>query len=129
LNLKPSKIEANRDIMKFEKGKPKTGGREKGATNKVTKDLRESIKALLEEQFDQVAADLRSLDPKSRAEIWLKLAEFVLPKLQRSQVDATLSLPEVDNRQTTVLNIAYRGENGPLKLTSTRANQKREGGQ
>ncbi len=55
--------------MKFEKGKPKTGGREKGATNKVTKDLRESIKALLEEQFDQVAADLRSLDPKSRAEI------------------------------------------------------------
>ncbi len=115
--------------MKFEKGKPKTGGREKGATNKVTKDLRESIKALLEEQFDQVAADLRSLDPKSRAEIWLKLAEFVLPKLQRSQVDATLSLPEVDNRQTTVLNIAYRGENGPLKLTSTRANLKREGGQ
>ncbi|HPG54623.1 MAG TPA: hypothetical protein PL134_09590 [Smithellaceae bacterium] len=106
--------------MKFEKGKPKTGGREKGIANKVTKDLRESIKALLEEQFEQVAADLKGLEPKSRVEAWLKLAEFVLPKLQRTEIDAALSTPEADSRPITVLEISYRGENGPLKLESSK---------
>ena len=116
--------------MPFEKGKSgNPAGRKTGTLNTINRDLRERIQALLEEQFEQVAADLKGLEPKLRVEAWLKLLEFALPKLHRSQVDASLSLPEADNRQITVLNIAYRGDNGPLKLTSTRANQKREGGQ
>lgn len=71
--------------MKFEKGKPKSGGRKKGTPNIVTKDLRDRIRELLEKQFDQVAVDLAGLDPKDRVNAWLKLSEFVLPKLQRSE--------------------------------------------
>lgn len=71
--------------MGFEKGRPKSGGRKKGTANAVTKDLRERIRELLESQFEQVAADLAGLDPKDRVHAWLKMSEFVLPKLQRSE--------------------------------------------
>jgi len=47
--------------------------------------LRERVKALLESQFEQVAFDLAGLEPKEGVNVWLKLSEFVLPKLQRSE--------------------------------------------
>lgn len=94
--------------MTFQKGKLKTGGRAIGTPNTINRELRERLKALLEEQFEQVVADLKSLEPKLRVEAWLKMAEFVLPKLQRTEVDAALTLPDADNRPITVLQIAFR---------------------
>lgn len=41
---------------------------------------------LLESQFEQVVLDMESLEPKERVSTWLKLAEYVLPKLTRSEV-------------------------------------------
>lgn len=75
----------NERHMAFEKGKPKSGGRKKGTANAVTKDLRERVRELLESQFEQVADDFAGLDPKDKIHAWLKLTEFVLPKLQRSE--------------------------------------------
>jgi hypothetical protein len=72
--------------MPFEKGKSgNPRGRKKGTQNAVNKDLRERVKDLLESQFDQVVLDLAGLEPKERVNAWLKLSEFVLPKLQRSE--------------------------------------------
>ena len=69
------------------------------ATNAINKDLRERVKALLESQFEQVAFDLAGLEPKEGVNVWLKLSEFVLPKLQRSEtvIDfSKLSDAEID---------------------------------
>jgi len=77
--------------MKFEKGKPKSGGRKKGTPNAVTKDLRERIRELLESKFEQVEADFSSLEPKDRLNAWLKMSEFVLPKMQRNELSFDLS--------------------------------------
>jgi len=55
----------------------------KGKPNKVNQELRERIKLLLEENFEQFEKDLKSLQPKERVQATLKLFEFTVPKLQR----------------------------------------------
>lgn len=72
--------------MPFKKGfsgNPK--GRATGAANKVNRDLREIVRALVEDNAEQVRQDLAALDPKERVSAWLKLTEFILPKLQRTE--------------------------------------------
>lgn len=86
--------------MPFEKGKSgNPRGRKKGTQNAVNRDLRERVRDLLESQFDQIALDLAGLEAKDRVNAWLKLSEFVLPKLQRSEtvIDfSKLSETEID---------------------------------
>jgi hypothetical protein len=86
--------------MPFEKGKSgNPRGRKKGTQNAVNRDLRERVRDLLESQFEQVAIDLAGLEPRDRVNAWLKLSEFVLPKLQRSEtvIDfSKLSDAEID---------------------------------
>ncbi len=78
--------------MPFKKGESgNPNGRIKGTPNVITKDLRERVRELLESQFEQVAADLASLEPKDRVNTWLKMSEFVLPKLQRTETVFDLS--------------------------------------
>lgn len=78
--------------MPFKKGKSgNPNGRTKGTPNTITKDLCERVRELLESQFEQVAADLASLEPKDRVNAWLKMSEFVLPKLQRTETTFDLS--------------------------------------
>lgn len=85
--------------MPFTKGKPKTGGRTKGTPNTANRDLREVVRALVEDNAEQVRQDLAALDPKERVNAWLKLTEFVVPKLQRTETTfdfSTMPPGEVD---------------------------------
>lgn len=67
--------------MPFEKGHSgNPNGRKTGTPNAINRDLRERIRDLLENQFEQVTNDLLSLEPKDRVNAWLKMSEFVLPK-------------------------------------------------
>jgi len=71
--------------MPYTKGKTKTGGRNKGTPNKTTGELREHLQTIVEGFADQVEKDLKGLPPRERVNLWLRLAEFVLPKLQRTE--------------------------------------------
>lgn len=73
----------------FEKGKQKTGGRAKGTPNALNRELREVVRELVEGNAERIRADLEALEPLERVNAWLKLAEFVLPKLQRSELNIT----------------------------------------
>lgn len=90
----------------FEKGKQKTGGRAKGTPNALNRELREVVRELVEGNAERIRADLEALEPLERVNAWLKLAEFVLPKLQRSEVNVTKE-PE---QQTTWV-IALQADN------------------
>ena len=82
--------------MPFTKGKSgNPNGRKVGTPNGVTGALRERVQRLLESQFERVVLDMESLEPKERVNAWLKLAEYVLPKLNRSEVliDQETNLP------------------------------------
>lgn len=69
----------------------KGGGRVKGSQNKATGALREFINDFVNDNKDKVQADFDSLEPKERIDAIIKLMEFAVPKLQRTQLEADVS--------------------------------------
>lgn len=88
----------------FQQGNP---GRQKGSVNKTTKAQKEGIlKALvlLDTTFEQ---DIAEMTAKERVDVWLQLQEFILPKLQRTQVEV-----EGQIEQLTKITFEVVGGNG-----------------
>lgn len=56
-------------------------GRPAGSQNKLTKELREALKAVISDEIQALPAYLRKLDDKERVDALIKLMQFVLPKL------------------------------------------------
>ena len=76
-------------------GKPKTGGRQPGVTNKTTADARAAIAQFVDgnahrltEWLDRVAED----NPEKAFQLFQSVIEYHVPKLQRT--DTTLSGPD-----------------------------------
>lgn len=63
----------------------KTGGRELGTPNKLTADLRERISDFLNENWEQIEKDFKTLEPEKRVMLFEKLLQFTLPRLQTIQ--------------------------------------------
>ena len=62
-------------------------GRAKGSQNKNIAPIREKFQQLLESySIELMTKDLKSVEPAERLRIVTGLAEFIVPKLQRSEV-------------------------------------------
>lgn len=75
--------------MPFKKGQPKIGGRKKGSVNLVTRTVKEAIQYALDENSENLVKWLESAGKKSGGQgifAYTALAEFVQPKLSRSEV-------------------------------------------
>lgn len=59
----------------------KTGGRVAGTPNKVTKELRNTLKAAIEGELDRLSASLAELPAKERLEVLVKLMPYAMPKI------------------------------------------------
>ena len=57
----------------------KNGGRQKGTPNKITRELREVLKNILYQEYQNLPEMLDKLDARSRLEMINKLSRFVLP--------------------------------------------------
>lgn len=88
-----SKVGEDRNVKR-----PKTGGRARGTPNKTTREFRETVKALLEKNADNVAIWLEQVAtgvggkepaPDKALDLLAKLAEYAAPKLARMEVDHT----------------------------------------
>lgn len=90
------------------KGLPKTGGRQKGVSNKVSAEFRETVRQLLEDNADNVRRWLAEVaegdgsentkpDPGKALDLLVKLAEFAAPKLSR--VEGHVSTEEQTHEQ------------------------------
>jgi hypothetical protein len=78
--------------MAFKKGKPKTGGRKKGVTNVVQKDIKEAFKRLLENNLDNMTIWIEKIGKKNPSyafTLMLQLAEYNIPKLSRAEMTGT----------------------------------------
>ena len=84
-------IDSKPIIPKGRKG-PKRGttnnpkGRGKGVQNKITKDIKESFKLLVENNLEKMQSYFDVLwgeDPAKAYDVLIKLSEFVVPKLAR----------------------------------------------
>ncbi len=60
----------------------KSGGRQKGTSNKLTRELRDTLKDFTIGSADEaIAAFHRIGDPEKKFALWLKALEFNVPKL------------------------------------------------
>lgn len=60
----------------------KTGGRTKGTTNRMTKEIRAVLKDVIGEQLESMPDVLATLEPKEKLEFIIKLMPYVLPKVE-----------------------------------------------
>ena len=69
--------------MPFEKGHQKKGGRKQGIPNKSTKQIRELLNIVLQEEIGRVPEHFNAItDPKQRLDALAKLLPFIAPKMQ-----------------------------------------------
>lgn len=71
--------------------RPKTGGRTKGTSNRVTSMTKDIINQLLGDYQESglMATDFAALEPKDRLTIAEKLMQYTMPKMQSTAVDLT----------------------------------------
>jgi len=60
----------------------KTGGRKKGTPNKLTKEIRSTLKNVLFDELEHLENNLSQLEPKERIELVIKLMPYVCPKIE-----------------------------------------------
>jgi hypothetical protein len=94
--------------MAFEKGNKLSKGRPKGAINRSTEMMKLTIARAVDNTLNTLSADLdkiRKDDPERAIELALKLMEYTLPKLSRTEMRA-----EIDQRIHTIsVNITKSG--------------------
>jgi hypothetical protein len=59
----------------------KTGGRVAGTPNKITIELRKTLKGIVANELELLPETLGDLPPKERLELLIKLLPFCLPKV------------------------------------------------
>jgi hypothetical protein len=59
----------------------KTGGRVAGTPNKITIELRKTLKGIVANELESLPETLGDLPPKERLELLIKLLPFCLPKV------------------------------------------------
>jgi len=91
----------------FEKGNKLSNGRPAGALNRSTEQMKLTLARAANNTLNTIADDLekiRKKDPEKAIELSLKLMEYVLPKLSRTEMKA-----EIDTRiQAINVNIAQK---------------------
>jgi hypothetical protein len=58
----------------------KYGGREAGTPNKTTKETREALKKIIDDELEYLPELLKSMKPYQRADVLTKLIQYILPK-------------------------------------------------
>ncbi len=92
--------------MGFQKGNP---GKPKGATNRLTRDVKAAITQALEDSapmFTKWLSDVGATDPARALDIAAKLSEYTIPKLARSEVSG----PDGDPLTINVVTYASKGK-------------------
>ena len=74
--------------MPFTKGDKNINrsGRKSGSTNKTTNEIRKKYLELIENNFEQLETDLKSLRASERVKAIIELSKFILPTLKATEM-------------------------------------------
>lgn len=61
----------------------KTGGRVAGTPNKVTSELRKTLKGIVAGELESLPGTLGELPPRERLDLLIKLLPFCMPKVNQ----------------------------------------------
>jgi hypothetical protein len=61
----------------------KTGGRVAGTPNRVTSELRKTLKAIVASELESLPGTLAELPPRERLDLLIKLLPFCMPKVNQ----------------------------------------------
>ena len=96
---------------KFEKGHKLAKGRPPGALNRSTEEMKLTIARAVNNTLNTISKDLEDIkkrDPEKAMDLALKLMEYALPKLSRTEMKA-----EIDQRIHQIsVNINKSGSDG-----------------
>ena len=68
-------------MARFETGHTKVGGRKKGTPNRLTAEIRSTLKAVMDEEISNIPDLLEQLEPKERLDMLIRLMPYTLPKI------------------------------------------------
>jgi hypothetical protein len=80
----------------------KTGGRQKGTSNRLTGPIKEMIVQFVTNEIQHLPGLLNQLEPKDKAEYIIKLLPYILPK--KAPVD-TLKEKDPNERRSLIHNM------------------------
>ena len=69
----------------------KTGGRTKGALNKLSTDLKQEITDFLNDNFDEVKKEWQGLEGKEKLNFYKDLLKYSVPQMQSTSLETDLS--------------------------------------
>ena len=96
--------------MAFTKGHKLATGRPKGAVNRSTEEMKLTIARAVNHTLNTISKDLEEIkkrDPEKAMDLALKLMEYALPKLSRTEMKA-----EIEQKiQQITININKSGSN------------------
>lgn len=73
----------------------KYGGRRKGTPNKKTEELRARVETLIDDNWKKLQVDIQELTSKERVDTIVKLLEYSLPKLSRTEHQEVYTIEEL----------------------------------
>lgn len=79
--------------MGFQKGHSLSKGRPKGAVNRSTEEMKLTIARAVNNTLNTLTSDLEEIkkrDPEKAMDLALKLMEYALPKLSRTEMKAEI---------------------------------------
>jgi hypothetical protein len=81
--------------MAFKKGHSgNPSGKPKGAINKTTKEIRETITLIVSNNIDTIQNDLDELSPRDRVKVLVDLIQYITPKLKAVGYQEIIEYPE-----------------------------------
>lgn len=66
-------------------------GRTKGSINRSTKEMRELIKSIIDNNLDKLQSDLESMSPNNRVQNMERLIKYFMPSLTKTEIDANIT--------------------------------------
>jgi len=81
----------------------KTGGRVKGQPNRLTTEMREKLKAIVDNELQNLDVTLMRLSEKDRLEIIVKLLPFILPKMTEVNIQQEEGKAKIEPIVVTII--------------------------
>lgn len=75
-------------------GTQKTGGRQKGTPNKLTKNVRNTLEKIISKNARHIQRDLDALEPKDRLLLLEKFMQYIIPKQASVKAEIENLTPE-----------------------------------